>query len=175
VTAGIRVRAGTPRDFVAIESLYPAAFPAEDLVPLVRELLHASTSTLSLVASVDAGIVGHAAFTICSVEGTESSCALLGPLAVAPTCQGRGLGSAIVRTGLLRLEETGVGQVFVLGDPAYYRRFGFAPESGVEPPYALPAQWSEAWQSKRLRAGATQVRGKLVVPRPWRRAELWLP
>lgn len=174
MTTGIEVRRSTSQDLAAIESLYPAAFPAEDLLPLVKDLL-LEPAALSLVATVDSRITGHGIFTICGVDGREATCALLGPLAVSPACQKRGVGSAIVRAGLRQLEEAGVGQVFVLGDPAYYGRFGFAPESLAETPYALPEEWREAWQSKRLGAGAAGGRGRLTLPRPWLRPALWRP
>lgn len=173
--SGIEVRESMPHDLAAIESLYPEAFPAEDLLPLVRDLLQEPAATLSLVAVVDSGILGHGLFTMCGVNGSEAACALLGPLAVTPACQKRGLGSAIVRAGLRCLEDAGVSQVFVLGDPAYYGRFGFRRESHAETPFALPDEWLEAWQSKRLGAGAAGGRGRLTLPRPWLRPALWQP
>lgn len=50
----------------------------------------------------------------------------LAPLAVAPGFQGEGIGSELLRH-TLALEPVGSTAVFVLGDPDYYGRFGFAP------------------------------------------------
>jgi putative acetyltransferase len=111
---------------------------------------------------------------LCGIAGTADRPALLGPLAVAPGWQRRGIGTALVRDGLRRLREIGATQVLVLGDPAYYGRFGFRPESGVIPPGPVPPQWREAWQSLALGDGAVG-RGRLDVPPPWRRPELWTP
>lgn len=169
----IEIRESAPADRAAIEALYPEVFPQEDLLPLVGTLLREGGSVLSLVALRGVALVGHGVFTMCSIEGSSARAALLGPLAVAPAAQQQGIGSAIVRTGLQRLERDGVVSVFVLGDPAYYRRFGFTPETRVAPPYALPEAWRGAWQSRRLGTMAPPEAGTLCVPRPWREPALW--
>lgn len=53
----------------------------------------------------------------------------LAPLAVLPGRQGWGIGSALVRAALARAKEVGWAAAFVLGDPAYYGRFGFAADA----------------------------------------------
>ena len=73
------------------------------------------------------------------------------------------------------LAELGVAAVCVLGDPAYYRRFGFRPERGIAPPYALPEEWRGAWQSCGCGEPATSLNCTVVVPAPWRREALWRP
>ncbi len=149
--------------------------PEEDLLPLVRGLLNDTLVAISLVGTIDARIVGHAIFTKCGVVGNGINTALLGPLAVAPAWQKQGIGSAIVRAGLRRLADEGVNRVFVLGDPAYYGRFGFLPESLIEPPFSLPAEYDGAWQSQNL-GGTTMSRaGKLSVPPQWLQPALWAP
>jgi putative acetyltransferase len=175
MTESIEIRESVPGDLAAIELLYPEAFPDEDLLPLVRDLLREAPIVLSLVGIIGSRLVGHVIFTNCSVDGSGGKAALLGPLAVAPAWQRRGIGSAIVRAGLRRLEDADVSHVYVLGDPAYYGRLGFLPESYVEPPYPLPAEWGGAWQSKTLCGAATPCSGKLSLPRPWLQPALWSP
>jgi putative acetyltransferase len=131
----LQIRESRPDDSVAIESLYPEAFPDEDLLPLVRDLLNDTVVATSLVGTIDARIVGHVVFTRCGVVGNNVNASLLGPLAVAPAWQRKGIGSAIVHAGLRWLEDSDVNLVLVLGDPAYYGRLGFLPESAVEPPF----------------------------------------
>ena len=80
-----------------------------------------------------------------------------------------------MRAGLLRLEEAGIRSVYVLGDPAYYSRFGFAPERSVATPYPLPAEWADAWQSLCLGDPAAGVSGRLVLPEFWLDPALWSP
>ena len=64
----------------------------------------------------------------------------LAPVSVAPARQRCGIGRRLIRAGLRRAADEGWQGAFVLGDPAYYRRFGFNPEraSGFASPYAGP-------------------------------------
>jgi putative acetyltransferase len=171
----LKIRESRPADSAAIESLYPEAFPDEDLLPLVRSLLNDPVVTTSLVAAIDVLVVGHVLFTKCGVVGTGVTASLLGPLAVAPAWQKKGIGSAIVLAGLRWLENSDANLVLVLGDPAYYGRLGFLPEADVEPPYPLPPEWDGAWQSHYLGKATTPNAGKLSVPSQWLHPELWAP
>lgn len=169
------IRESVPGDLSAIEAIYPDAFPEEDLVPLVRDLAKNTPGTLALVAIANKAIAGHIVFTPCGVAGRSGEVALMGPLAVAGAWQGRGIGSALVRAGLDRLQLAGYLHVYVLGDPAYYRRFGFEAEASVAPPYPLPEAWRGAWQSKRLESTAPHPKGLLRVPPVWNQPALWAP
>ncbi len=50
---------------------------------------------------------------------------LLGPVAVAPEYQGKGLGDTIIRHALRVAETQGYQAVILVGDAPYYERFGF--------------------------------------------------
>jgi putative acetyltransferase len=169
------IREGVLSDFAKIEWLYTDAFPNEELRPLIRALLQDTPNVLSLVAIAESALIGHVVFTPCSVTGGSDSVALMGPLAVATVWQKRGIGSALVRAGLDWLRSADFDQVFVLGDPAYYGRFGFEAERSVAPPFPLPEEWREAWQSSKLRSTAPRLRGTLRVPRAWNEPTLWAP
>ena len=173
------VRDSRDGDVAAINLLVTRAFPDEDLLPLVNELLGESKLAMSLVGIIDDKVVGHVIFTQCSISGSACKAALLAPLAVDPAWQRQGIGSAIVHEGMDRLLQDDVAVVFVLGDPAYYVRFGFTPDTSTEPPYPLPEEWSDAWQSKFLQEVPAiekgQLKRQLSVPLQWRRSELWAP
>ena len=169
------IRESERADLPALERLYPRAFPDEDLLPLVRDLLRAPVGVLSLVACVDNDIVGHIAVTMCGLNGSDAELALLGPLAVAPEQQRQGIGSAMVRAGLERLQRRGTHCVCVLGDPNYYGRFGFTPNAEIAPPYQLPPEWNGAWQSLALAGAAHTLAGQLRVPSLWAKPALWAP
>jgi putative acetyltransferase len=171
----LEIRESRREEIAAIELLYPEAFPDENLIPLVRDLLNDSVVAMSLVGTIDTQIVGHAIFTQCNVVGDSVNASLLGPLAVAPAWHGQGIGSAIVQAGFRKMESAGVGRVFVLGDPAYYGRLGFLPDSFVEPPFPLPPEWDSAWQSRGLGEVTTPCSGKLSVPPHWLQPFLWAP
>ena len=171
----MRIRENIPDDAAALERLYSATFPDEDLLPLVSDLLDEDPSILSLVAIVDGVPVGHACFTGCAIAGTTNRAMLLGPVAVAPAFHGQGIGSALIRDGFTRLRNANVIKVFVLGDPAYYGRFGFMPSTDVLPLYTLPKDWRGAWQFVSLSDPVEQLNGILSVPRPCCRPALWVP
>ncbi|MGE0630329.1 MAG: GNAT family N-acetyltransferase [Hyphomicrobiaceae bacterium] len=64
----------------------------------------------------------------------------LGPVAVLSGSRRRGIAARLIEDGLSRAAASGWRSVFVLGDPAYYGRFGFsaAQASGFASPYAGP-------------------------------------
>ena len=171
----LEIRESGAGDRGAIDSLYPRAFPDEDLLPLVQGLLEVPDIALSMVASADSEVVGHVAFTRCAVAGHDVSIALLAPLAVDTSHQKQGVGSALVRAGLQQLQDSGVSMVCVLGDPNYYGRFGFAAETAIAPPYPLPPEWEGAWQSVIVGGASENIAGVLSVPPVWRKRALWAP
>ena len=171
----MQIRESTSGDTAGIVAMYPRAFPDEDLVQVVTALLDDPPIRTSLVATIDREIVGNVIFTTCVVNGSDASLALLAPLAVAPDHQRRGIGSALVREGLARLAKDGIAVVLVLGDPAYYSRFGFEPECGIDTPLPIPTEWRDAWQSLSLIEDGEIHGGPLVVPEPWNQPALWAP
>lgn len=175
MTADIKIRDSLLGDVPSLESLYPTVFPDEDLLPVVRNLLREGDIVLSLVATGNGELVGHVMFSICRVAGFPDKVALLGPLAVAPASQRRGIGSALIQDGFQRLRIDGVTQVYVLGDPGYYRRHGFVSEDAVAPPYPLAEEWDGAWQSVELNETDQRYHGQLSVTPSWSHPELWQP
>ncbi len=173
MTRKFGIRENRPGDAAGVVKLYETAFPDEDLVPLVRELLNLGPRVLSLVDAHENDIQGHICFTFCGVAEIEDKVALLAPLAVAPTRQKQGVGSALVREGFKRLKKAKINYVFVLGDPRYYNRFGFQAESKVTTPYPLPSEWLEAWQSTKLFDAEVALAGRLIVPEAWQQKALW--
>ncbi len=177
VTENLTIRRSTPDDIASIEAIYPLAFPDEDLLPVVRDLLADPGVALSLVGEIDGAIVGHVIFTRCGIGQDATGASMLAPLAVTPSHHGQGIGSALVRFGLEMLRDDGIDTVLVLGDPAFYGRLGFRTESRIRTPYPLPAEWASAWQSQRLGDSLgnspTMPAGTLSVPAQWRDPALW--
>lgn len=173
MNADVGIRDALPGDAAAIETLYADAFPDEDLLPLVRDLRDAGPGIVSFVACVGETLAGHVAFTICAVDDRPESVALLGPLAVAPAHQRRGIGSRLMHAGLQRMEAAGAARVLVLGDPAYYGRFGFRADARIPTPYPLPEQWHSGWQSLDFGDVDPALAGPLDLPPLWRHEALW--
>jgi HAD superfamily hydrolase (TIGR01509 family) len=125
----LALRPETLYDLPAIRLVEEAAFsrPAEAaLVDLARER---GMITLSLVAEQDGVVVGHILFTPVTVAppqpGTNGMG--IGPVAVLPQFQHAGIGSRLMRAGLDHVRHLGFAFTVLLGDPAYYSRFGFKP------------------------------------------------
>lgn len=158
-----------------VSKIYPRAFPDEDLLPLVTGLLRGTDTILSLGAFRGNMLIGHVIFTMFDdrEQNFAGAGALLGPLCVHPEYQCQGVGSVLVRTGFDRLSASGTRQVFVLGDPSYYKRFGFRAEHAVLPPYPLPEDWAGAWQSRCLGASAPLTPGRCKLPELWMQKSLW--
>jgi len=175
VIAGPEIRETSAADWPALEALYAAAFPDEPLLELLRALLAMPGETLSLGAVSGGRLVGNGAFTWGHVAPGEVPAALLGPLAVAPDNQRRGIGGEIVRAGLARLAEAGCHGVFVLGDPAYYARFGFRGGARIAPPCPIAEEWAGAWQALSLPPHRLPETGHLLLPEVWRDPALWAP
>ncbi|WP_419684114.1 GNAT family N-acetyltransferase [Burkholderia theae] len=108
--------------------------------------------SVSLVAERDSRIIGHVAYSPVAIGGEPAGTQQwygLAPLAVRPDCQRQSIGAGLVRTGLDALHRFGARGCVVLGDPAYYTRFGFAPSGdivfpGVPPEYFLALSFDES-------------------------------
>lgn len=119
----IRIRPESASDLNAIRRVHEAAFPNHAEARLVELLRAHGKARVSLVAEVAGEIAGHVLFspvTIGAVRGIG-----LAPLAVLPAFQRKGIGKALVNAGLDECRKLGLPWCVVLGDPGYYRLFGF--------------------------------------------------
>jgi len=131
------VRLETTGDVVAIRAIAEAAFLQSAEAQLVEDLRDAGDSVFSLVAVEGETVIGHAMFSRLKAPFPALA---LAPVAVRPERQRMGVGSRLIREGIARSEAAGWQGIFVLGDPAFYRRFGFnaGKASGFISPYAGP-------------------------------------
>lgn len=141
------VRLERPADADAIRAVVAAAYRLESdarrsEAAVVDALREADALAVSLVALEEGAIVGHVAFSRVAVGGRYEGWYGLGPIAVRPDRQGRGIGKALVREGLGRLKAADARGVVVAGDPDLFRTFGFRPIpelrlAGVPPEFFL--------------------------------------
>ena len=131
----MNIRAAGPADHAAVRAILLAAFPGPDEADLVERLRADGDSAIELVAERDGRIVGHVLFS--PVEAPFRALALA-PVAVAPDRQGEGIGSALIHAGHEAARRQGWDAIFVVGEPEYYRRFGYgaALAAGFASPYA---------------------------------------
>ena len=122
------VRPEHPDDAARIHDVHAASFPTPAEARLVDLLRAAGSLRVSLVAEAGAVIVGHVAFTPVTVASGAPG-AGLAPVAVLAQHRRRGIAADLIRKGLDACRDAGFGWVVVLGEPAYYSRFGFRPAS----------------------------------------------
>jgi putative acetyltransferase len=92
---------------------------------IIESLRDAGALTISLVAELDGSVVGHIAFSPVTMSDGTGDWYGLGPVSVRPDCQRKGIGKALIRVGLERLQSIGAKGCCLVGHPTYYRQFGF--------------------------------------------------
>jgi putative acetyltransferase len=128
----LRIRIEEPADRPAIHAIHSSAFDGKAEADLVDRLRADGDLDLSLVACIDNELVGHLAFSPLGLANCPSvkACALA-PVAVLPSYQNQGIGSALIEEGLQRLADDGMDLVLVLGAPDYYGDFAFQAEAAA--------------------------------------------
>lgn len=150
------LRAERPGEADAIHALLAAAFGRAAEAELVAALRRAHALDTSLVAEQGGALIGHVALSPVSVQGALMPGVLgLAPLAVHPDHRRRGLGGRLVEAALAAARGGGGKLVVVLGDPAYYRRFGFRPAKDM----GLTCPWP----------GTDEAFQALILASPWPR------
>lgn len=131
----VGIREERPTDAAAIREVNTRAFGQQQEADIVDALRANGAASLSLVAAVDERIVGHIMYSPVQIGGIEGSG--LGPMAVLPEYQRRGIGSRLVETGNRQLEIADCPFIVVLGHAEFYPRFGFKPAR----PTGVTCEW----------------------------------
>ena len=131
----IHVRDESPGDWKAIYQVVSSAFGRLSEAELVGALREADDSIVSLVADDDGQIIGY---VLLSKMDAPFSALALAPVSVIPPRQRSGIGSALIKRAVSKARDEGWAAIFVLGNPNYYKRFGFDQEAaaGFTSPYA---------------------------------------
>lgn len=144
----VTIRRETDADIPAIDRVITAAFAEvehsdQSEAGVVNRLRDDDSLAVSLVAVAEGRIVGHVAVSPVTIEDGTGGWFGLGPLAVEPAAQRNGIGSRLMTEALEALHKGGAGGVVVLGDPSYYRHFGFVETEFLSYPHA-PAEYFRA-------------------------------
>lgn len=126
----MHIRSEAVMDHEAIRAIHIAAFADHPFSKqtehrIVDGLREADALTVSLVAEQNGQVVGHVAFSPAFVNGESCAMYALGPIGVLPPFQRQGIGSRLVEAGLAALRGLDASACVLVGDPAYYSRFGF--------------------------------------------------
>jgi len=160
----VEIREERGGDEEPIANLLRAAFPGEEEAALVERLRRGGEIVASLVAERSGVVVGYLAFSRTWLKNANGrdELAWLAPVAVDPEYQNIGVGSSLIKAGLLLCGELGVATAIVLGDPSYYARFGFSSEGarGLESRWAGDALMAIDLQSDRN----LEMTGELLEP-----------
>jgi putative acetyltransferase len=138
------IRKERPGDIHGIRQINLKAFETETEANLVDTLRRSGIPYISLVSEdeEDNELKGHIFFTPVELEGDRSGLQImgLGPMAVDPKFQNKGIGSLLVKAGIERCRSSGYDVIVVLGHPNYYPRFGFEPsvKYDIKSEYEVP-------------------------------------
>ncbi|MBY8821569.1 GNAT family N-acetyltransferase [Sphingomonas colocasiae] len=131
------IRDEDPADVPAISDVVEHAFGQPSEARLVERLRADGDAAISLVAVVDGAVAGHVLLSPMSAPFRALG---LAPVSVSPAYQRTGIGRALIDAAIDRARVEEWDAIFVLGDPAYYGRFGFRADlaTGFASPYAGP-------------------------------------
>lgn len=124
-------------DVHVIRALTDAAFEKmpfsnQNESAIIDALRNENGLTISLVAVKSTKVVGHIAFSPVTINGVQDDWYGLGPVSVWPEHQTQGIGRTLINNGLEKLKGLGAKGCVVLGDPDYYKQFGFACDPGLQ-------------------------------------------
>ena len=151
------IRETLPTDFDDISHCVFSAFQNEGEVVLVQQLRADNDVFIELVAEEGALIAGHVVVSHLSLRPDLGlRCGGVAPLSVLPSEQSKGIGSRLMEVVIEKSRSLELDALFLLGDPAYYQRFGFR-VTGVRSDY--PAEYFQALEltPECLRDGQTKA------------------
>ena len=124
------IRNETKFDIEAISEITIAAFRTLAISNhteqfIINALRDANVLIISLIAEIDGKVVGHIAFSPITISDGSLNWYGLGPVSVSPEYQKQGIGKALVNEGLSLLKDMGGQGCALVGDPTYYKQFGF--------------------------------------------------
>lgn len=168
---GFRIRAPRPAESGLVDEVVSAAFAdsgstVKELVEGMRGLWRSDRGFELVAVSSDGEVLGHIGFSRGYLDAPERlhHVLVLSPLAVRPSAQGRGIGSALVQAGLQEAAKRGFDLVFLEGEPGFYPRLGFVSGSAAgfqKPSIRIP---DAAFMVRLLNPAAAALSGALIYP-----------
>lgn len=157
----LTIRPATPEDHRPISIVLDSAFGQPNELRLVEALRRSGAAAVELVAEEADGLSGHIMLSwLTSPDGWMA----LAPVSVRHARQGHGIGAELVRYGLDAGRRAGAAAVVVVGDPAYYGRFGFVFDGPADLASPYPRQYTGLYP---FDPDAARGRAVLVYPEPF--------
>ena len=124
------IRYETEQDIKAIEAVTTAAFSASEYglnneVLIINTLREQQALSISLVAVLKEQIIAHIALSPVEISDGSANWYGLAPVSVLPEYQNQGVGSYLINRALSEIKFKGAQGCVLLGDPQFYKRFGF--------------------------------------------------
>ncbi len=167
------IRPEKKTDYKAIHKVNELAFGGRAEADLVDDLRKTDSfiPELSLVAIQNHKVIGHILFSQIGIKSKRriTSALALGPMAVHPQFQNKGVGTKLVVKGFEDCRRLGHSIVVVIGHPGYYPKFGFLParDRGLEVSFSVP---DEAFMVLELIPGALKAaQGVIIYPPPFQK------
>jgi len=145
------LRPARVEDQPAIITLLAQSFETTAEASLVEAINRGGYDPVSIVHESDGAVDGYC---LMSQMRSPADCLGLGPIAVAAQHRKAGLGAKMVREAINRAVSNGWRAIFVLGDPAYYRRFGFSVDKAARFETDYPKEY---FQILELEDGAAET------------------
>ena len=141
--SAVTIRPEGPADHAAIGVVTQAAFKNlqhsdGSEVRIIEHLRKDGDLTLSLVAESANRIIGNVAISPVTISDGSNDWYGLGPISVLPEKQGQGLGFRLMQRAIADIRATGAKGIVLLGDPAFYSRFGFEHDPELQYPGPPP-------------------------------------
>lgn len=155
----MQIRTADRADHSGIKAVLDTAFDQPDESRIVARLRDDEADSLELVADHHGDIIGTVMFSPASAHLASGEILRglgLGPVAVIPGQQSKGIGAALIEAGLEHFQPYPVAFFCVLGAPDFYARFGFTP--------AIERGWR--WSADDGRIPEMRQAFQIRLPRP---------
>ena len=162
-----------------VERSFTASEGAEEgkvVGALAKSLMESTPSDqISVFTAWQAGrIAGAIIFSKMFFTKDKRNVAILSPVAVAPDCQSKGVGTDLINHGLNTMSELGKDFAVTYGDPNYYSRFGFRHVTTQKVPAPFPLSHPHGWQALSLIDDIVDdLKGEAVCVPALHRSEYW--
>jgi len=120
------IREAQESDLEAVLNLIHSSFSNKAESDLVKQLISDNDVLLNLVIESSNTIIGNVVVSKVTMEPDMGLfCGGVAPLSVLPERQSSGIGSQLMKEAIKKSNEMGMDALFLLGNPDYYKRFGF--------------------------------------------------